>query len=190
MKFKLNKDLLIFDVETSGKDTNICSMIQLGAIKFSRFGYVRYLQESFSIFIYPYTNIWEEEAESIHHILKSVLLKKGVTVRDAIVRFENWCGNPKQYFLAAWSNGFDINVLKMAYKHINREYPFFGKSYDIASFVRLSLAKDGKLGSKHQSLDKCAKKIGIDTSTYKLHDAKVDALLTGYVLERIVNGSI
>lgn len=199
--FKLPKDLIIIDVETSGTNPETASIIQLGACIFNKDGYLergleggetRYLIQpkvSFNEYIKPYTDEWTEGAYEIHRIEKSFLEHKGLDLNHVLELFEVWASPiwadlKKRYWLAQWGNGFDTNMLRAAYKKANREYPFHYRAFDIASIVRIHLAKQGKLYMKCGE-NKCAKALGIQVYNTRLHDALYDAQLSGLMLEKI-----
>lgn len=199
--FKLPKDLLIFDVETSGTDPETASIIQLGAVIFNKEGYLergaegetRHLIQprvSFNEYIKPYTNEWTEGAYKIHRIEKSFLENTGKDLDTVLHMFEVWASCvwadlKKRYWLAQWSCGFDTNMLQSAYGKTNREYPFHYRAFDIASIVRFELAKRGKLFMKCGE-DKCARALGIEVYDTQLHDALYDATLAGQCLEQTI----
>ena len=185
----LDRDLIIFDVETSGKDPKTCSIIQLGAVRFLKTG--RLTSECFSIFVKPYTDIWEEEAEGIHKIKKEFLDVKGFGIYFALIQFERWIKKLgydfKDIYLAMWSNGFDTECLKEAYKNALVDmFPFHYRSFDIASFTRLYLAGYGMLPQKKQSLIRCCNVLNIDT-VKPLHNALNDAVNAGKILGYLYN---
>jgi len=202
--FSLPKDLLIFDVETSGTDPNTASIIQLGACVFNKKGYLekgleggetRHLIQprvSFNEYIKPYTNEWTEGAYKIHRIEKSFLENTGKDLDTVLHMFEVWASCiwadlKKRYWLAQWSCGFDTNFLRAAYRKVNREYPFHYRAFDVASIVRFELARRGKLFRKCGE-EKCARALGIEVFDTQLHDALYDATLSGLMLEKIVKG--
>jgi len=189
--FKLPKDLIIIDIETTGTNPNTSSIIQLGAVLFSKEGYL--VDRTFSEYIVPYTNEWTEEAYKVHKIEYSYLKKNGLYLPEALEAFSNWTlgfwtmrkETAKNYYLAQWSCGFDVSFLKEAYRKIGFEFPFHYRTFDIASIVRFELAKKGKLKIKSgESI--CAKELGIEVNGNKLHDALYDAQLSGLMLEKII----
>ena len=137
--FKLPKDLLIIDVETSGTTEN-ASIIQLGAVIFDKSG--KLCKTSFNQYIIPYTLEWSEEAYKVHKIEQSFLAKKGMILGDVLHAFENWASCQgswnlkKRYWLGQWSCGFDTNMLQNAYAIAKRKYPFHYRAFDVASIVR------------------------------------------------------
>ena len=194
MMFKFPKDLIIFDVETSGTDPETSSIIQLGAVIFDRNGHLFRNGGgeiySFNEYVKLYTKEWSEEAFEIHKIEKSYLQERGKDIETVLQLFEVWASPiwddlKNRYWLAQWSCGFDTNMLKGAYKKVDREYPFHYRSFDIASIIRFELARRGKLFQKCGE-NKCAEALGIEVKDIRLHDALYDAQLSGQILERII----
>lgn len=110
----LDKDLIIFDLETSGKDPKTCSIIQLGAVQFLKTGYIT--NEVFSVYIKPYTNTWEEEAQGIHkidifkpRIIYKILLDTAgqVILKDYNIEYEINGGSPIQ---SAYNEAFRLAI--------------------------------------------------------------------------------
>lgn len=187
MKLDITRDLIVFDVETSGNSVED-SIIQLGACRFSKNCEIS--KDVFNVYIRPYTENWSERSEKIHGLSKDFLKERGIFIKEAIEQFENWSfkrgnSNAKKIYLSQWSCGFDTGCLKNAYSFLNRTYPFSGRSYDIASFVRLVLAlkKYGKNIKEGAGLINCARRLDIEINT-KAHDALNDALLTAKVLKK------
>jgi len=186
--FKFPKDLIIFDVETSTTDPETASIIQIGAVIFDKKGRL-FDNYYFNEYVKPYTNEWSEEAYRIHKIEKLYLQEKGKDIETVLQLFEVWASPiwddlKKRYWLAQWSCGFDTNMLRAAYKKVNREYPFHYRSFDIASIVRFELARRGKLFMKCGE-DKSARALGIEVKDTQLHNALYDATLSGLMLEKI-----
>lgn len=189
--FKFPKDLIIFDVETSGTNPETSSIIQIGAVIFDKNGKL-FDKYYFNEYVKLYTNEWSEEAYNIHKIDKTFLENYGKDLETVLKLFEVWASPvwddlKKRYWLAQWGSGFDTNMLREAYKKVNREYPFHYRSFDIASIVRFELARSGKLFQKCGE-EKCAKALGIEVFDTQLHDALYDAQLSGLMLEKITKG--
>lgn len=191
--FKLPKDLLILDVETSSANTDTASMIQLGACIFSKEG--KLTNDTFNTYIIPYTDDWSKEAQKIHGLSQSFLINNGKHIKNAIQYFEQWGSKlglydlKKKYYIGQWSCGFDIAILRNAYQTLKMKYPFHYRAFDIASIVRFELAKRGKLFKKC-GCNKCAIQLGIAVEEKKLHDGLYDAQLSGKILEKIAKGEI
>jgi DNA polymerase III alpha subunit (gram-positive type) len=186
--FRLTKDLIIFDVETTGVSFKDSSIIQIGAVRFTRNGKITLYAPSYNIYIVPYKEEWTEEAANIHGLTKKFLFEQGVAIDGALQSFENWCVDPKDVMLAHWSSGFDTGMLQNAYDFLKKDYPFSRRSFDIASIVRFELAKQGKLKKEMGECD-CAKALGIRVDKTQLHDGLYDADLSAQMLLRIINGN-
>jgi len=187
IKFRLDRNLLIIDVETTGT-TGDSSIIQLGAIKFSKHGKIMNTAP-FEMNIIPYTDKWDIEAERVHNISKDWLLKNGNRIETVLRCFEEWVNDDfKNYYIAQWSCGFDSTMLQLAYTQIDRKYPFSYRCYDIASIVRFYLALGNELSfsKKGQGQFKCAIALGIKVEKESLHNALFDATLAGKMLEKII----
>ncbi len=108
--FKLPKDLLIIDVETTGTDEK-ASIIQLGAVILDKFGELS--NKEFDQYVIPYTLEWSEEAYKVHKIEQSFLIKNGHSIENVIIAFENWASYQGRLDLKKryWSDGicFDIS---------------------------------------------------------------------------------
>ena len=187
--FKLPKHLLIIDVETTGTNPDTSSIIQLGAVVFSKEGYLE--PYTFNEYILPYKPEWTEEAEKVHKITYGQITEKGNPLIEVLERFEQWASNymlgelKQKFWLAQWSAGFDVSMLKKAYESLGVNYPFHYRAFDIASIVRIELARRGRLHQKCGE-DKCALALSIKVDETKLHDALYDAQLSGKMLEEII----
>ncbi len=183
-EFKLNKNLVIIDVETSGSDTRTASIIQLGAVKLSKTGVIG--KVTFELNVLPYKELWDKNAERIHGITKEDLLKTGYWITKVLQHFEEWAGDPKTFYLAQWSCGFDTDMMRGAYEStLAMKYPFSYRVFDVASIVRWHLAMKGKLGKKCGEAQ-CAKRLGIPVEEDKCHDALYDAMLSALMLKEII----
>lgn len=186
--FALPKHLIVLDVESSGVDTNESSIIQLGAVIFNKDGCLT--NHEFNSYVVPYTSEWSEDAEKIHGIERGKLKKSGLPISKVLKQFEIWADGfcdgkiKNSFWLAQWGANFDVPMLKNAYKYAKRKFPFHYRVFDIASIVRFSLAKQGKLYKKCGE-NKCASALGIDFDITKLHDALYDTRLAGKMLEQL-----
>ena len=195
--FKLPKELIIFDVESTGTNPDTSSIIQLGAVIVDRDGNMK--DEYFNRYIIPYTSEWTEHSESVHKISKDFLAKNGYKIRWVLDEFERWARynagkTPKpnrsqkrlinDYYLAQWGAGWDTQMLQKAYKNIGMKYPFHYRNFDIASIVRFELAKRGELYKKCGEIV-CARRLGIKTYPDNQHDALYDAKLTAILFSHL-----
>jgi len=186
IKFKLPKPLIVLDLETSGTDTEISSIIQIGAYIISEDGILT--NNSFEVYIKPYTDHWKPEAEKVHKIKKSFLMQEGFELENALDKLEKWIGEPRKYTFTQWGNGFDTEMLRKAYIYLKKPYPFCTKSFDIASIIKFDFLLRGLKGDKN--LENCANSYGIKVKSHLVHNARYDAFLTGLLFEKFIRSKI
>jgi DNA polymerase III epsilon subunit-like protein len=184
---KLDRGLLVLDVETTGTNPETSSIIQIGVIKLSNnLDFV----DSFSCFVKPYTDEWSEEAFNVHRISKDFLNEEGNAhnIQTALELLEKFVDYKfRDYYIAQWSSSFDIAMLRSAYNKAytdvkDAKFPYAYRVFDIASFVRLYLASLEILPKKRVSLKDCAEILKLEVDRSQLHNASYDALLTSQVL--------
>jgi DNA polymerase III epsilon subunit-like protein len=174
------EDLIVFDIETSSTNEN-ASILQLGAFRFSRKGWIT--DDFFVEIVKPYTDDWSSEAERIHNLSKVYCSTYGEDLNIVLDKFDYWAQADRS-ILAHWGSYFDINLLKRAYEIANRKYNFSYRSYDIASIVRFEIATNNL---KHEkSLFDCAKLLNVDTTNLVAHNALCDAKITALLLQKVI----
>lgn len=185
--FQLDRDLIVIDVETTGVSIENSSIIQLGAVMFSRNGGI--VEDcQFSKFVKPYKDEWSLQAYTVHKIDKEFLMTKGEDIKNTLEHFNFWValfGKSHNFFLSQWSASFDCTMLELAYNHCGMKYPFHHRVYDVASFVRLYLASQGKLKPRQNGLADCCEAFGLKIDNDKCHDALYDATITALLLEKV-----
>jgi DNA polymerase III epsilon subunit-like protein len=183
--FTLDKDLIVFDLETSGI-TDQSSILQIGAVRFTKKGKIR-SDQTFNQFVIPYNEEWSEEAYKIHGLTQEFLYKNGAELDEVIANFNKWIyqNTSREIYLAQWSCGFDTQMLSNAHKLLNIKFPYSHRSFDVASIVRFHIATKG--GNTSKGLFECCKFLKIDTKKFKAHDALSDAYLTALALEKVVD---
>lgn len=178
--FEYNKKIIVVDLEASGCNYDKHSIIQIGAVRLSK---TLEIEDEFNKYIIPYKEEWNKEAEQIHHITQIYLAENGMFLNIVLKNFVEWIGEPKEYYIAQWSCGWDFNMILKAFQHLGWDNPFPYRNIDIASIVRFNLFTKGF--SPGKSLYKCANILGIDTKKYKPHDGLDDARLTVEVLQKV-----
>lgn len=177
----LDKDLIVFDVEASGKNPDTASIIQIGMVTICKSDLT--IMGGSNSYVKPYTRTWEDGAEGVHKLTRGFLEKNGENIYTALNQFEkSITGHINNYNLATWGNGYDLQLLRNAYEYAGMEFPFSHRTWDIASFVRLYLRANKMIGKDKLGLVRCAKALGINTNIFALHDAYHDAALTAEVL--------
>lgn len=181
-KLRLDRNLIIFDLETSGIDVETSSVIQIGACKFHKSGDLS-SKETFNIYIKPYASGWNKEAEGIHGLSLDFLEENGVSLRRALKRFVGWIdSNNSNFYFAHWGATFDMNMIMNAFATASHNFKFSHRSYDIASITRFYLAMNGY---KPEALFRSAKKLKVNIDKFNVHDALDDAVVAGKCLEAV-----
>ena len=181
---RLDRGLIVLDVETTGTSPETSSIIQIGVVKLS--SSLEHI-DSFSCYVKPYTTEWTEGAFNVHHISQNFLQEKGLVLTDALEQLEKFVEYKfRDYYIAQWSASFDNAMLKQAYQYAyggtDYKYPYAYRVFDIASFVRLYLGSLEILPKKRVSLKDCAELLKISIDKSRLHDALYDAEVTAEVL--------
>ena len=176
------KKFVLVDIETSGQNSKIHDIIQLGAVKLNtEFDIV----DQFSVYVKPLSNSWCKTAENVHKLSKEFVLQNGLECNLAFEKFELWVGeNVKEYILAAWGTYFDINFLVQQYEKINRPYPFLYRTLDVASVVRFYIYQFNTMFPSEQ---KAARFFNIEFDDDKLHNGLYDAQLAAKLLKEVHN---
>ena len=179
----LSKNLIILDLECTGESADTYDIIQIGAVKLDgRFDII----DRFECLVAPFGDVWEEGAYKVHNIEFDFAKKNGKDLKEALMLFESWFGNPKEHTICTWGAFFDIDFLIEAYKKVDKNYPFSRRTYDIASIVRFVISIRQNLGKKCGEFT-CAKKLGIEVDASKLHNALYDAELSALNLNKVYN---
>lgn len=182
--FRIDKDIIVFDVETSDNVIEKANMISLGAYLFNRFG--KTTNKSFHTYIKPYKSYWNPDKEQFHGLTLDFVKENGISLRRALKLFSGWCNEvSSNFYLGHWSSDFDQSILKNAYDFCNWEYPFHYRGYDIASVTRIFLSSHG---IKSPSLKLCADSLKIKTDHLKEHDARDDSYMASMCLEKVIDG--
>jgi DNA polymerase III epsilon subunit-like protein len=177
----LTKKLVIVDLESTGSDIKIHSIIQFGAVKLNKnFD----IEDRFLQLVIPSTDEWDDGAFKVHKIEQQYAKNFGIPISECLDKFESFVGDSKQYFLAAWGIMFDLGMIRIAYDRLQRKNPFSYRCYDIASIVRWFLSIYTDLG-KHCGESKCAQKLGVEIDHSKLHNALYDAEISALNLKKI-----
>lgn len=182
-QFRLDRDIIVFDVETSDNVCRRANLISLGAYLFDRSG--KATNKCFEVIIKPYKNNWNPEMEQFHGLTLDYVKKNGMPLKKAMKHFLGWCkGASTNFYLGQWGSGFDQPMLELALDYCHIKYPFHHRTYDVSSIARIYLACRG---IKTPSLYLCAKNLGVNLENIKEHNAKDDAYMTVQCLEKVVN---
>lgn len=175
---KLKHKLICLDLETTDLDSNLGSIIQIGAVIVNQ-EFKLEKNNEFDIYIKPLTKHRNFEAMKVNNISEDTL-QSAIELNDALELFENFCRKNK--YLAAWGNYFDIPFLQKQYKKINRSWPFSHVSIDLKSIATWELAKQNITTT---GLEKTASKMNLTFET-NAHHALSDIKMSVNILIQLL----
>lgn len=120
------------DVETSGPIPGDFSLLSIGACT------IYEPRKTFYIELKPENQNSTDEAASIHKLSLEHLTEKGVSPKEALVRFEDWIMNEAapnhQPLFVAFNAGFDWMFVNYYFFHFLGRNPFGHAAIDIKAF--------------------------------------------------------
>lgn len=188
---RLNNELIVFDLEATSNQEAVDErpavqtnnfIIEIGAALLDRelklvdtFERLVRPEEPITPFITHVTSITPEMCEG------QPLWK------DVAPEFEAWvarhCDNIKRVRLAAWGTYFDIPLLRRAYAHYDRPFPFSGTGFDVKTLAMLWMALSGRRTDK-LGVETVATAMGIQPDG-RYHRALTDAVTEAKILQRL-----
>lgn len=172
----LSKDILVIDVETTGINPSVDTIVQLAALILDKDNLE--ICHEFSSFIRPESSI-SENAKATHGLDENAL-RNAENSCDVLLKFQNFA--PPTVLLAGHNVSFDVNFLKKAYTRCNLSFPFDYHTIDIWSIAFFMLgASDVKLET--YSLSVLANYFGIARS--EKHDALEDVRVSAHILKSL-----
>lgn len=107
--------------------------------------------------------------------------------KEVASEFEAWiaghCDNIKRVRLSAWGNYFDMTLLRRAYAHYDRPFPFSGTCIDVKTSAMMWMALSGRRTDK-LGVETVASAMGIQPEG-RYHRALTDAVTEAKILQRI-----
>ncbi|MBE7022711.1 MAG: exonuclease domain-containing protein [Ruminococcaceae bacterium] len=177
-------DYIIFDLEWSRNIRHVIpkcpdEIIQIGAVKYDK--NLQY-KGSFNRFIKPgvYRSVDAKVAE-ITGITKEHLERFGVPFNEAFREFKAFMG--REYILLSWGPQ-DVQVLRVNAQYYNKKarLTFMQHFADLQRYASLRLREGDK---QQMGLQTAADLCQIDYDPETLHDAHVDAEISGQVFAKI-----
>lgn len=163
-----SNDIVVYDLETTGLDSETCEIIEIGAIKVEK----GKITKKFSTFVKPKSPI-PAEASRINHITDD-MVADAPKIEDAIVDFYNFC---KDCYICGYNNtDFDNKFLRKAGQNT-------GVKFSNPNLDAFTLARAARLKVNNFKLTTVAAYLGVDLSN--AHRAYNDAFATAKVLLKL-----
>ncbi len=180
--------MIIVDVESSGVDAKLCSLLSVGALDFDA----------------PQNQFYMEcRAFEGAHVEKEALTVSGFdkeqirdvskkTDREVVLAFLEWMKTCKEWTLAGQNPSFDRDFLQETAHRYHFNWPLAHRTIDLHSIAYYQLLKLGKeipRKNNHSALnlDRILEYVGLPTRGQS-HNALDDAKLEGEALSRLVYG--
>lgn len=163
-----SRNIVVYDLETTGLDPETCDIIEIGAIKIEK----GRITKKFATFVNPGKHI-PDEASAINHITDD-MVAGSPKIEDVIVDFYKFC---EGCIISGYNNNnFDNNFLKKAYQKA-------GLKFNVESLDVMLLARGGRIKTTNFKLTTVAAALGIELSN--AHRAYNDAFATAKVLLKL-----
>lgn len=131
----LPKELVCLDIETTGTEFDVSSVIQISAVLVNKqFNII----DEFNEFIKPLDSYRNTKAMEVNKISEETIAD-GMSLNNALELFENFCGKNK--LIGSWPSGFDWPFLRKQYEKIGRTYPFGRKVVCLKSIAIWEMSK-------------------------------------------------
>lgn len=180
--------MIIIDVESTGVDARVCSLLSVGAVDFDN----------------PENQFYMEcRAFDGAHIEKEALVVAGFsrelatdpskkTDREVVEAFLSWMRTCKEWTLAGQNPSFDRDFMQETAHRYHLNWPLAHRTIDLHSVAYYALLKAGKsipLKNSHSALnlDRILEYVGLPTRAKK-HNALEDAKLEAEALSRLIYG--
>lgn len=180
--------MIIIDVESTGVDSRLCSLLSVGAVDFNNHEHQFYM---------------ECRAFDGAHIEKEALVVAGFsreqvndpnkkTDREVVEAFLAWMQTCKEWTLAGQNPSFDRDFMQETAHRYHLNWPLAHRTIDLHSVAYYALLKAGKsipLKNSHSALnlDRILEYVGLPTRAKK-HNALEDAKLEAEALSRLIYG--
>jgi len=177
---KLNRPLLVIDVETTGLHPERNSVLALGLVVVSQYLYKSMRQEWQIRLENPFEVLTKEykSAQRVHGISTRRALLGGESMEQVVKDLEWFHELYPDAMIAGNNVGFDFAFIKKMFDQAERPQPFDYHLFDLTSLAAVHLGVTG--------LSNIAKALGLDETRYTKHSAIGDAELTADCLIAIL----
>ncbi|KKU78218.1 MAG: Exonuclease RNase T and DNA polymerase III [Parcubacteria group bacterium GW2011_GWA2_47_64] len=180
--------MIIVDVESTGVDSRLCSLLSVGAVDFNNPGNQFYMECR----AFEGSHVEKEalkiagfSSEQIHDAAKK-------TDREVVVAFLKWMKGCGEWTLAGQNPSFDRDFLQETAHRYHLDWPLAHRTIDLHSiayyeFVRLGKDIPRKNNHSALNLDRILEHVGL-RSRDESHNALNDAKLESEAFSRLVYG--
>ena len=132
--------MIVFDLELSGVNPNVHSILSIGAVDFSN------PSRQFYAECKPWVGAKiEDEALAINGYSREELSDKPKTDEEIVKEFLSWTNECKEKTLAGQNPAIDMHFLEFACLRYGIQYPFAHRSYDLHSMIYLHMLQNDKI---------------------------------------------
>lgn len=206
--------MIVVDVEATGVDARLCSLLSVGAVEFERPENEFYME----CYAFPGAHIEKEALKISGFTMEEIAtpsqispLEKGErnlcasaseisvhqrlakrTDREVVLAFLDWMKTCSEWTLAGQNPSFDRAFLEETAHRYHINWPLAHRTIDLHSVCYYHMKKRGvatPLRNNHSALnlDRIAKYVGLPTRENK-HNALADAKLEAEALSRLLYG--
>ncbi len=180
--------MIIVDVESSGVDAKLCSLLSVGAIDFDNPENQFYMECR----MFDGAHSEKEAFEVNGFTAETSRDPRKKTDREVVEAFLSWMKKTKEWTLAGQNPSFDRDFLQETAHRYHIDWPLAHRTVDLHSVAYAHMKKRGiepprKNHHTALNLDRILEYVGLPTRTMK-HDALVDAKLEAETLSRLLYG--
>lgn len=189
--------MIIVDVETTGVDARLCSLLSVGAVEFEKPANAFYAE----CYAFEGSHIEKEALKISGFKMEDIAAcnqqptinnQKKTTDREIIEQFLAWMKTCAEWTLAGQNPSFDRDFLQETAHRYHINWPLAHRTVDLHSVAYYHLKRAGKTvpqKNNHSALnlDQILKYVGLPTRAKK-HNALEDAKLEAEALSRLIYG--
>jgi DNA helicase-2/ATP-dependent DNA helicase PcrA len=182
-----NRDLLVFDVESTGTDTSKHEIIQIAGIRLDKDS----LEERARFSTYVKPNHWETrdmEAMQVNKISYD-LVATAPTLAEALALLEKNFP-PAEVLLCAYNIWFDVSFLRQAYFSLGKPMSYNYAGFDILALGYIWWCKTGQQNNPEKyigfGMQDLAHALGINAEG-AFHNALTDVVAEAEILRRLAH---
>lgn len=171
---KLDKDMIVIDIETTGRHGMLYSVCEIGAAKIDRDFNV---YETFKTdqYVKPLEAKFLSESMNTHGITKDVLVN-APGFEEIINDFIKWTGPRGEYALASWGIAFDFPFMQCQFFKLHKRWPFHYRYFDLRTVFKWEAMLQGDY-ERRSLIDYCDL-YSVEYDKEKYHTAMGDVEMT------------